>query len=63
MLPLRCPELFKGRGLLKPFRGILLFGPPGTGKTILAKAIANDVGATLQMYQLANDAGATLCVC
>jgi ATP-dependent 26S proteasome regulatory subunit len=39
MLPLLGPELFKGRGLLKPYRGILLLGPPRTGKTILAKAI------------------------
>jgi Cdc6-like AAA superfamily ATPase len=59
MLPLRCPDLLKGRGLLKHCRGILLFGPPGTGKIMLAKAIVNEAGATFINVQLANNAGAT----
>ncbi|NXT66207.1 SPAT5 protein, partial [Chaetops frenatus] len=43
-LPLKQPELFKSYGIPPP-RGVLLYGPPGTGKTMIAKAIANEVGA------------------
>jgi len=45
-LPLRHPQLFNTVGI-KPPRGVLMYGPPGCGKTLIAKAVANETGAFL----------------
>jgi len=44
-LPLTHPELYEDVGI-KPPKGVILYGEPGTGKTLLAKAVANQTSAT-----------------
>eukprot|EP00347_Sterkiella_histriomuscorum_P010230 403377096 len=44
-LPLTNPELYEDLGI-KPPKGVILYGEPGTGKTLLAKAVANQTSAT-----------------
>ena len=44
-LPLTHPEYYEEMGI-RPPKGVILYGAPGTGKTLLAKAVANQTSAT-----------------
>jgi len=50
--PFRYPDILKALGS-EPARGVLLYGPPGCGKTMLAQAIAGELGKDVSFFRVA----------
>ncbi|ELU06520.1 hypothetical protein CAPTEDRAFT_148262 [Capitella teleta] len=54
ILPFKRRELFQTSNLIQPPKGVLLYGPPGCGKTMIAKAIAKSANACFINLQIAS---------
>lgn len=52
ILPLKYPHLFNGNDLMKPWKGILLHGVSGVGKTLLAKALNSETFDTVTFFNI-----------
>lgn len=54
ILPIQQKDIFKNSSLLSPPKGVLLYGPPGCGKTMIAKATAKEAGCRFINLQVSS---------
>ncbi|KXJ11447.1 ATPase family AAA domain-containing protein 1 [Exaiptasia diaphana] len=54
ILPFKQRDIFEGSALLSPPKGVLLYGPPGCGKTMIAKATAKEAGCRFLNLQVSS---------